>query len=444
MVFLVVFACGCLYTLLQDSIWRSTATVLVSAPVALGEIVERSDPQAVAIQSRRLLGLEVTTALSERLLEEQGIELTPAELDDMLSVTAVDDTNLVELSAVGTDRDALPGLVNSWIDVYIAMRAEDVARLKVDTLQQVDDKQLALQTRLRQARDALDMYRRENDIVSAQREENAVLAELDGLNQAFNEAIAEEVRAAAYLETLRLAVRRGERFVPKEQEREVQNLQRELERLQAEMVELESRYTQQYINKNFELRSKVERIDELQLELDRAYASGREAELAAARQAHAAAKQAVKDLRDKLSRQRERVAGFTRIYETHEALRADLARLEELNREAQTREVEVSIQDLEKYPQVDVIQRPPEFSEHVGPDYRLLLGGSFGLAFLLGLLSVWLQSFLGSRSPSPTYLSVSIVPPESAATNALEYEERMEAARMLTGKGPGRNSDDQD
>ena len=69
-VFAVVLAAGCLYTLLQDTVWRSTATVLMSAPVAFGDDIARADMQTVAIQSRRLLGSAVTTALSERLFDE--------------------------------------------------------------------------------------------------------------------------------------------------------------------------------------------------------------------------------------------------------------------------------------------------------------------------------------------------------------------------------------
>ena len=422
-VFAVVFASGCLYTLLQDSTWRSTATVLMSAPFALGDSVPRADTQTVAIQSRRLLGSPVTTALSERLLDEQGIELTPAELDDILSVDAVADTNLVEMVAEGSDGGRLPALINSWIDVYLAVRAEEVARQKDSTLRQVDGEMTALQSRLQQARDALDAYREEHDIVSARREENDVLAQLEGLNRALNDAVAEEVRAGAYLETLRLSIRRGERVIPEAQRGEVQTLERELGQLQAEMVELENRYTAQYIDRQPKLRAKVERIEELQAELAQAYERGSEVELAQSRQVHAAALQTVEDLKEKLAEHRERVSQFTRVYETHEALVQDLARLEELNREAQAREVMVSVQDLDNYPPVSVVQRPEPDSKRIGPDYLQLLGVSFGLAFVLGLLSVWLTAFLAQQSPSPTYVSVEVVPPVMPAPGALDYDQ---------------------
>ena len=75
-------------------------------------------------------------------------------------------------------------------------------RQKDSTLRQVDGEMTALESRLQQARDALDAYREKHDIVSAKREENAVLAQLEGLNRALNDAVAEEVRTGAYLETL--------------------------------------------------------------------------------------------------------------------------------------------------------------------------------------------------------------------------------------------------
>jgi uncharacterized protein involved in exopolysaccharide biosynthesis len=423
-VFGVVLALGCLFTLLQDTTWRSTAVVLMSAPEAVDEVVATSNTQQTAIQSRILLGPEVIGALSGEMQEySPGL----AGIEGMLTVVPVDDTDMVEMSAEGSEREVLPTLVNSWIDVYLDIRAGEVDRRKAHTLQQVEDELAGLDAKLQEARTALDAYRRQHDIISSQREENEVLARLDGLNRALNTAIEDEVRARANLDTLRDAARRGERVIPRDQLREVASLESELRRLQGEMAELEKRYTTEYINKQPQLRAVVERIEELQQELNIAYERGRESELGSARQAHAAAQQSVADLQDKLARHRQSVAEFTSIYATHDALVEDLARLEELNRETRARQVQVEIRDLEKYPPVSVIQRAPLKSERTGPDYLRLFGITVGLAFALAVLSVWLRGFLGHQVTQPTVVSVELVPPQTQAAAEIEYAGEQQA-----------------
>jgi uncharacterized protein involved in exopolysaccharide biosynthesis len=421
-----VLALGCLWTALQETTWRSMAIVLMSSPVAADATFETADTQNVAIQSRILLGPEVLESLASRLRANQSLDMAPRELAQLLQVVPVEETNLVEMAAEGPDADILPPLVNNWIDAYLELWAQEALNRKVNTLRQVEDELASLEVKLEQARDSLDRYRRENDIISAQREENEIASRLGGLNRALNNAMEEEVKTGAQLDTLLESLRRGERIVPREQRQDVQALEREYRGLQKKLTEVEKRYTEKYINKDPELTAMADRVQELEVELQSAYETGAEIELGSARQAHAAAREAVADLQARLAADREQVAEFTRIYATHDALVADLARLEELYREAQARQVKVAVRDVEKYPEVSVIQRAPEESERTGPDYAVLLGGTVGLAFLLGLLSVWLQGFLGHQTPSPTYVSVEVVPPAGPRAGDLDYERKDE------------------
>jgi succinoglycan biosynthesis transport protein ExoP len=138
-----------------------------------------------------------------------------------------------------------------------------------------------------------------------------------------------------------------------------------------------------------------------------AYSQGRVVELAAAEQAHAAARQTVLDLQQKLDDHKAGVVKFNRIYATHQALADDLAGLEELNREAQARQVQVEVRQVEKYPQVSVIERPGPKAERIGPDYLVLIGGTVAVALGLGVFSVWLYGYLGHRKQQPAYVTLS-------------------------------------
>ena len=397
---------GIIWIALQPVVYRSSATVLMSAPSAIDAQVAAADIQSVAIQRKILLGEDITQRLAAELAAEVP-GLDAMELRRLLRVDPVTDTNLVEMSAQGDDAELLPSLVEAWIDVYLAVRAEEIEQRKAQTLRVVQDELDGLAVKLEQARAALDKYRREHEIISVERQENEVLARLDGLNKALNNAIEAEAKTGAYLGTLREATTRGAPLVPQGDRQGVEAMARELDELQAEMVELTKRYTPDYIEKQPRLRAVPERIEELKSQLAQALSQGREAELANATQAHRAAEQTVADLQRQLDEHKLRVAQFNSIYATHQALVEDLAGLEQLNRDTQARQVQVEVRQVEKYPQVSVIDRPAPDSERIGPNYLLLLGGTLGAALGLGVFAVWLQGFLSPKRDQPAYITLS-------------------------------------
>ncbi len=406
-VFCLVCVIGLIYTALQPAVYRSSATVLMSAPSAIDAQISEEDIQGVAIQRKILLGGEITGRLAALLSEQEAINIPVIELRSLLQVESVPETNLVEMYAQGSDDQLLPVLVNNWIDVYLAIRAEDIEEGKQQTLQMVQGELSGLEVRLEQARAALSQFRQEHEIISMERQENAVLARLDGLNQALNNAIEEEAKSRAYLDTLRQAVAQGAQVVPQDERSAVDGLHMELRQLQAEYFELTKRYTSEYIQKDPRLRAIPERIGELEAALARALSQGMQMELANASQAHAAAQQTAADLQRQLDDHKQEVTRFNTIYATHQALAEDLASLEQINRDVQARQVQVEVRQVEKYPQVSVIDRPRSVSQRIGPDYLLLLGATLGAALGLAVFSVWLMGFLTPKSTQPAYVTLS-------------------------------------
>ena len=239
------------------------------------------------------------------------------------------------------------------------------------------------------------------------RKENEVLSRLDGLNKALNRAVEEEVRARAYLETLRDSLAEGEQVVPSEERGRVSAMAGQLNRLRNRLTELRSRYTDDYIRKDPRLREIPEQIQELEGKLAEAYAEGSEAELDNAERAYGAARESVRDLEERLEAHKEAVSRFNTMYATHQALVQDLARLEALNREAQARLVQIEVRDVEKYPQISVIDWPGGLAARVGPPYTLLLGGTLLAALTAGIFSVWLYAYLNPRQARPAYVTLS-------------------------------------
>ena len=73
------------------------------------------------------------------LQDRYGVEVDRDYLRDVLLVEAVPDTNLVEMAAQGEEDELLPTVVDTWINVYLEVRAEDIAKTKDNTLQIVQD-----------------------------------------------------------------------------------------------------------------------------------------------------------------------------------------------------------------------------------------------------------------------------------------------------------------
>jgi succinoglycan biosynthesis transport protein ExoP len=410
-----VLALGLLWTLFQPSVYRSEATVLMSAPDSIDAMASEANIQKVAIQRTILLGEEITEQL-EIKLEESGLAgITSTYLRNALSVDPLPETNLITMSAQSADSELLPTVVDTWVDVYTAARALDINERKNQTVQQLNEELESLALKIEEARDALEQYRDNNNIVSAKREENDVLARLDGLNTALNNAIEDEVKTTAHLKAVRKSIEGGKKVIPSSDSRNIQFLERELDALRKEMTAITKRYTLEYINKQPALRAIPERIEKLETELDARLSEGQAIELASAAQAYSAALTTVQDLRLRLNEHKENVSRFNRVYATHEALVEDLSGLEQLSRQMQARLVQVEVQQVNKYPQVTVIERPRR-SQHIGPNYAMLLGGTALAAVGFGLFCVWLYGFLGHEQKQPAYVTlsgVSIYPQDS-------------------------------
>ena len=395
------------WTLLQPVIYRSSATVLMSAPSAIDAAIEEANIQSVAIQRRILLGGDVTRALISELDKEAIAEVDAPYLRKVLRVESVPDTNLVEMIAEGENAQQLPALVDTWIDVYLDIRATNVQQSQQQTLEVVQDQLAGLSLRLEEAREALATFRSDNHITTTDSQENQELSRLEGLNNALNSAVEAEVTARAQLESLRSAIAAGKNVVPPSERESVDKMEQELLRLETRLKNLTKNLTMQYILKQPRTRDLPGNIEDLKAKLAEVHDDGQDLVLTNAEQTLATALRTVEDLQQKLGVQELEAARFTTIYARHQALAEDLADLEALNRETQSRLIQVQVNQVEKYPQVSVIDRPVLVSVRVGPNYLLWLGGSVAAALGMGVLSVWLYSFLGPKQTKPAYVTLS-------------------------------------
>ncbi|MDN5881122.1 MAG: integrase [Nitrosospira sp.] len=442
-VFLISATAGLAYNYSRPAIYRSSATLLTSAMTAIDRESGEPDVQHVAIQRQFLLGHELVAETLSRLktsaTDKSLLRLTTADIQNLLQVEPVAETNLVEIQAEGSDPKFLPVLINTWIDVYLGARSEEVKQLTSDTTRIIEDELEGLAGKVESARAELEAYRKKHDISSTGREENEALARLKGLTDSLNKASEDEVKARSKVAAVRFAISRGKTVVPDDEKGSLVELELRSQDLREKLAQLDKKFTREYINLHPEFKFIPEQISELETAIKRKRRDGGNVVLADAEVTYAAAQQTVREIRGQLDEHKHLASAFTTKFARHDALQADLESLEKLYRETQDRLVQVSAGRKEKYPQVTVISRAHEPRDPVRPDYGRDALIAIVSSLLLGLFSVWIFEYLTRKKeeqqppvaifgihnyPSAgadlvNYSQATLSPPDHKTTNAL-------------------------
>lgn len=414
-IFMIVFLLCVLITLgyvfSRPAIYLSYATLLTVGKTAIDLPSNDADIQHVAIQKQILLGSELLAETSKRLQSQDSnherVDFSASEIRHMLDVRPVEETNLVEMVAEGPNPEQLPILINTWIDVYLDARAEEVSRLLGDTTQIIQDELTGLSKKITTKRTELDQFRRNSDIASLEREENEALAILKGLNQSLNDANEEEVKTKARLDAINRAISRGQAVVPKEDTRTLSVLEDRAQELREELADLNRQYTKEYLNLSPTLKVIPEKLAMLEDEIKRMRQQGQTVVLSEAQQDFAAAKQAAGEIRKQLGEHKKKASEFSTQFAEHEALRTDLEGLEALYRETQERLVQIEAKYTGKYPQVNVIERAFLPSKPVGPNYLLEAIIAVAGSILFSLFCVWISEFLTRKDQAKPVINLS-------------------------------------
>lgn len=395
--FLVVLVISMGYVFSRPAIYQSYATLLTVPRTAIDQISREADIQHVTIQRQVLLGSELLTGTARKLQDtdsEYPANLTPAAIRAMLDVRPVADTNLVEMIAEGAEPALLPVLINAWIDVYLAARAEEVANSTGTTKQAVQEELSGLNEKIEQKRMELAQFRQQYAIISTGREENEALARLKGLNDALNTASEEEVKAKSRLDAIRKAIEREETVVPQNDSRTLSTLEKRAQELREELEELDRQYTREFMALTPSLKVIPEKLAALEKEILTMRQKGQATVLTDAQQEYAAARQTASVIQQQLKDHRQQAAEFTSRFTEHDALKNDLEALEQLYRDTQDRLAQIETRHTGKYPYVDVIERAFLPLVPIKPDYQRDALIALMVSLFLGLAAVWLVRFL--------------------------------------------------
>jgi succinoglycan biosynthesis transport protein ExoP len=398
-VFLVCLSVSLAYVWLREPVYQSTAALLTVAPTEIDQEEARASVQHVAMQRQTLLSVPLLEATLRRLNEnaapEAPIQTTLDELRTMLSVESVEDTNVVELRARGPRPAVLAPVVNAWIDAYQRLREQSARESKDTTSVALEEEFEQLGRRIEAKREALDRFRREHDILSKNDADNQAMARLTGLNNTLNKASEEEVQARAKLDAIRAAIARGEPVVPPRDAPGLAQLEFRAQQLREQVKDLRRRYTPRYVVLQPQLKIIPEQLAETEAAIRKMLDEGKRAALSEAEQTYASARQSVQDIRRQIEAHKHEAAEFTARFAEQEARVEELEELDKVYRETQARLVQVQAKPIEKYPQLQVVERAYPPTGPLWPDYwrdsGIALAGSLGTALLFLLIYDYLM-----------------------------------------------------
>ncbi|MGZ8216104.1 GumC family protein [Methylomagnum sp.] len=430
--FLLSLICGMTYVWIRPPIYKATASVLTVAPRDIDQqqevgnqyfemgrngipirqqlqrnLNEGGGTQHVSIQKQILLGIPLLEEARQRLKQDfvNVVHREPAleELQSMLSVEPIPETNLVELQARGQDAQILAQAVNTWLDVYQEARESAVIESKNNTTIALEGENSQLDRKLEDKRRALDQFRRAHDILSKNDTDNQAMTRLSGLNNTLNKANDDEIKAKAKLDAIKEALAKGEPVLPPEEQQGLANLEQRAQQLRELVKDLGQRYTPQYIALQPKLKLIPEQLEQIEAAIRKKLEEGKREALSEAEQEYASARQTIQEIRRQISEHKREAADFTAKFAEYEAMSADLEQLELLYRKNQSRLAEIGAKQIEKYPQLEIVDRAYPPTKPVSPDYWRDTGiafiASLGAALTITLLYDYLMRREGELAP---------------------------------------------
>jgi uncharacterized protein involved in exopolysaccharide biosynthesis len=285
----------------------------VTPPIIKEQLGDISNSQHVELERQALLSHAMLSATLKKLAAQDGHaeagEITLARLNEMLDVVAVNDTNLIELIATGSDKEQLPVILSAWLETYMASHSESLANESAsetaDITRQLDE----IRHKVDAKRTQLERYRSDYDIVSMERNENRILKRLNGLTDSLNKTNEEKVVAQARLNAIQAALAQGRPVGREKAQASLVNLEDKLVDIRQQIKELEREFTPQYMSMDPRIAALVRKKKLLEDEISKKRREGGEITLAEAQQDLASARQSFESIQQQLDEQKQKVAG---------------------------------------------------------------------------------------------------------------------------------------
>ena len=442
-VFLVVLclssAVGLAYDFLRPPEYRATSRLQITpakyvAPddAATTIAIAPSDPQlpflteVEKLSSRPLLE-RVADRLSKTGLDLSALGPDPvAGLQSVLSVTPVPGTHVVELAATGARPELPAALLVAISEAYRSEIARSFQEHSAEAAARVDDEVRSLEAAVAAKRSEVEAFRTRYNIVSPEREENAALAQLQGLGKSFQSASDRLSAAQGKLSALRAAVSAGKGVVRAKDNPTLANLEQRASQTREDLHNLERNYTSDYLAIDPNARALRARLAAQEEQIKALRAASQQATLSQAEEELASAREAERRLRAQVAAGRQGVGRFAARFDQYKSLRSELEQLESAYRDALQRRARLEATERARVPSVQVLEQAALPREPWRPRYwrdaALVIAGALALA----LLAMAIVELFNRSEPRP---AVVLAQPLVAgrmlqdASNTLDLEE---------------------
>ena len=424
LVFLGVFIAACVvslaYTFARPAEYRAAARVQITPAAPLEPA---SGPVPVPESSKPLL-TEIEVLATRPVLEQVAARLGAAGLDlsafgpdpiagmkAALDVTPVSGTNVVELAARGPRPELLAATVNGVIEVYRTQLASAYRSSATESMAQAGEEMAKLEARVAEKRREVESFRVQHNIVSLEREENQVLAQVRGLATSLNAANERTAAAEGKLRSLTESAAAGKAVVRARDNPTLANVEQRLSQLREELRELERTFTADYLAMDPRARALRVRITELEQQLKGQREASERAALMEAQEELSSAQQTARRIQQEIAGGRQEVSQFTARFNEYKALQEQLAQLETVHRDAVQRRARLEASERTRMPSIQTLEAATSPREPWRPLYWRDAALSVAGSLILALLAMWLVELFNRQEPQPSVLIAQPVVP---------------------------------
>jgi uncharacterized protein involved in exopolysaccharide biosynthesis len=415
-VFLVSAIASLTYTFMRPAIYLASARLQVTpaAKMPRAEAPAADSTPAVLVELQILNSRPLLEKVVARLAEQGDLSSIHSDpvlaVQDMLKVTRVEGTNVIQIEAKGPEKTLLPRLVNGLIETYREQQAAAGKSSTMTELSEAREEARVIESRVAEKKQAMEVFRLQSNIVSAERGENRTLSRLTGLGNSLNAAEDREAIAAGKVHALEQALREGKRGPLAKDNPTVAGLENRLSQLREEWRSLERQFTPQYLDMDPHARALRTRISNLEQQLDSERGKSQQDALGAAKDELASAQATVRRVQQQMAGDKQSVQNFTRRMAEFQTMQEEMRGLEQMRLAARQRLLGLEASEMGRKPRIQVLETAVLPETAWRPDYWRDAGFSLLASLVLGFLAVWFVEFFDRSEPVPAGPSTVIIP----------------------------------
>jgi uncharacterized protein involved in exopolysaccharide biosynthesis len=417
--FLPAAAASLIWVYSQPPEYRAVARLQISPAAGVAQATEARDAPAVVTDVKSFL-TEVQVLTSRPLLQDvidrlqhsgELPDLGPdpvASAQPMLHTAPIAGTQLVELSATGPHQRLVSRLVNTIAEAYQQHVADAYKGAASSTYGEVGDELKALEAKIEVKRDAVNVYRKQYDIVSMEHKENDVLADIEGLSQSYTLANERLEKAKGRLD----ALKNGKAVIRAKDDPTLADLQQRVSTLREQWHEMQGRFTPAYLAFDADAKALQARLANLEEQLQAQIAASQRTAAAEAQEEFASAQAAAERLRQDVAANQKQAQEFATHLNDYKAMREDLDHLEGMHRAALDQLAKLQASEAERAPRVELVEAASESRDPWRPDYRLEAALGLAGAVAFGLFAAWFVDFIAGPAapPAPAFVPYAWAP----------------------------------